>query len=186
MDVRDVKWGRLILLGPVFGAPPEKRGRALIDWAVTLVAATAPILIGVVIAPAFRNTGSPAGDYFGGIKHGELFVATSSLLAPILSVIVRREWPDTVRSSVSVISIALISLALSVGFFFALLAFPAFYSDGYVIFISFGTFTLASLALVSYTAQAIGLPPPTPATVSQAREQDKLGKEMDTLLGKKP
>lgn len=174
-----------ILLGPVFDVPAEKRRRALVDWGVTLVAATAPMLIAFLIAPAFRGTGKSAGDLFGGIKHGELFVATSTLVAPILSVIMRREWSPEIRSSVSIISVSLVAVALSIGFFFALLAYPELYSDGYVISMSFVTFALAAVALVSYSCQSMPAPQiTTPPSEQQEQEQKTLGDELDDLRGK--
>ena len=179
MGMRD--W---ILVGPVFATPADKRGRAVVDWGVTLVAATAPILIAFLIAPAFFGTGTSAGDLFGGIKHGELFVATSTLVAPILSVIVRREWSSEIRSSVSIISFSLVALALSIGFFFALLAYPELYSNWYVILMSFVTFGLAAACLISYSCQ--GMPAPqikTPPTQNQAGEVKVLEGELDVLRG---
>jgi hypothetical protein len=176
----------ILLLGPVVDAPPDTRRRATLDWGVTLVAATAPMLLAFLIAPAFGGLGKSAGDLFGGIKHGELFVATSSLVAPILSVIVRREWPSEIRSTASIISCSLIALVLSIGFFFALLANPELYSNLYVIVMSFVTFALGALALISFNCQ--GMPPPeihTPPTEKQEKEQKTLADELSELRGQR-
>jgi hypothetical protein len=159
-------WDRLPLLGPTLSASPGAQFRGRVDTTVTFALATVPLWLGLIVAPSLNFALPGKVDAWNGIKHGELFVAATALLAPILSALIRGQWPNPPRP-LYIGAAALLVVFISVGFFFALLSNPQSYASWYTIIWSAGTFMLAGTTFYSYAVQAAVPSVESPAAMEQ-------------------
>ena len=154
--------------------------RPIIEVAVTVATATLPIWLGGIIIPGLPASQSQNHvGVFDAVKHGELFVAATALLAPILSTVMRGAWPESVRRlPVNVTSFFV--LLVSVGFFFALISDRPSYASPYVVIWSVAIFALAVAAFYAHTAQTAPTDVQSPA-IAEAEQLKALDLGLDVL-----